>query len=149
MCGNTQIPASNLRAAILKLEEKGPENISGFEAQFHVKAKTNVSHITVYGTITYCQCQVLEQVCPKPSEVLTVHAMRFSHRNRNLNFLPCKINCHVEIIIAYVQFHFHYFSLIADRWRVPLKGESPDYIHASFVNVQCSASVHLHVIPFD
>ena len=31
--------------------------------------------------------------------------------------------------------------LSADRWRVKLKNDSPNYIHASFVNVSISKSV--------
>ena len=34
--------------------------------------------------------------------------------------------------------HFYCFYTVAEKWRVVLKGESKDYIHASFANVRKS-----------
>jgi len=49
-------------------------------------------------------------VTPKPTEVIRTSALRFPDVNRSTDFLP------------------------PDIWRVVLKGESKDYIHASFAN---------------
>ena len=76
--------------------------------------------------------QILEQVSPNPEEIHCSGALSYPERNRSEKFLPGKYS-HCElgqcaIIIAILLFP-------ADRWRVNLKGEQPDYIHAVSINV--------------
>ena len=85
--------------------------------------------------------KTLEQVSPKLLEVARRAALMHSDKNRSNDFLPRKsLHTHVatqfknlpsEVIIL------EFFFLIADKWRVRLKGRSPgqDYIHASYVHV--------------
>ncbi|CAI8052760.1 Receptor-type tyrosine-protein phosphatase alpha [Geodia barretti] len=56
------------------------------------------------------QFAVLEQVSPRPDEVTAKFAARNPDRNRSQEFLP------------------------ADKWRVALRGDHPDYINAVFIN---------------
>jgi protein tyrosine phosphatase len=89
ICGETQIQAQNLPKAMKQLaavDEKHGK--SGYEVQFGV----------------------LEQVSPKPSEVITITAHNFPHKNRAMDFLP------------------------SEMWRVPLFMEHPGYINATFAN---------------
>ena len=80
--------------------------------------------------------QVLDQVSPKPSEVNSATASQYPDRNRNTEYLPGTYmfltayhSVHNYVCLLYVA---HY---VADRYRVLLKGEHPDYIHAAFVHV--------------
>ncbi|CAI8021866.1 Receptor-type tyrosine-protein phosphatase alpha [Geodia barretti] len=87
VCGDTQIEASNLRMAIIKLKEGIPG-----ESSYHQ------------------QFSILEKVSPNPKEVKSVAGRSNPKKNRNMEFLP------------------------VDKIRVVLKGETPDYINATFVH---------------
>jgi protein tyrosine phosphatase len=90
VCGDTQIQSQDFRRALQKLQQQELVNgafKSGFAVQF----------------------DVLEQVSPKPEDVLCRTAMLYLDKNRTTNYLP------------------------PDESRVPLKG-TPSYIHASFAH---------------
>ena len=40
------------------------------------------------------------------------------------------------ILVENLEIYLCYFGTIAESWRVTLKGEIKDYIHASFANVR-------------
>ena len=83
--------------------------------------------------------QVLEKVSPNPREVKCVAAQNNPSKNRSTEFLPgiyglCQTNeCYLTM----------YYTV--DRWRVILKGETPDYINATVVHVSNGLiSKHTH-----
>ena len=76
--------------------------------------------------------QVLDQVSPKPSEVNCATASEYPDRNRNTEYLPGILNTVPQTLHYTTVYVDHY---VADRYRVLLKGEHPDYIHAAFVHV--------------
>ncbi|CAI8018482.1 Receptor-type tyrosine-protein phosphatase epsilon [Geodia barretti] len=89
ICGETQIPAQNLPKVMGQLASTDSKHgKTGYEVQFGV----------------------LEQVSPKPHEVLTLTAQSFPDKNRSMEFLPSEL------------------------WKVPLLMEHPGYINATFAN---------------
>ena len=77
---------------------------------------------------------------PKPTEVIRTSALRFPDVNRSTDFLPRetrqKMMINLSTYVNYTNFWAMFYIMIADIWRVVLKGESKDYIHASFANVR-------------
>ena len=71
----------------------------------------------------------MEQVSPKQSEVVCSAALKCSDKNRFKDHLPCEIR-------TVVYSHLISSVSIADKYRVILSGEYPDYIHAVSVNVR-------------
>ena len=54
------------------------------------------------------------------------------------------MNIYICTNIEYI--YYNYYYIIADRWRVSLKGEYPNYIHASFINVSLFCFNSLRVL---
>ena len=75
--------------------------------------------------------QVLEKVSPNPREVKCVAAQSNPSKNRSTEFLP---GIYIRTI-QNISDEGLYVTATVDRWRVVLKGETPDYIHASVVHV--------------
>ena len=77
MCGDTQIKASELRAAMHMLRSRTQTRQTGFESQFGVSC-VPVQHFQACGVHVHnmepCPvlCQILETVSPKPPEAKTV-----------------------------------------------------------------------------
>ena len=86
--------------------------------------------VFVWGWCTLIQ--VLEQVSPKPDDVLCQTAMLYLDKNRTTNYLPRKCTCIFLMLTKSRCLMCVYFS--ADEYRVLLKG-TPSYIHASFAHV--------------
>ena len=64
----------------------------------------------------------------KPNEVKRDKALENPSKNRSEDFLP-SMRVHPEIL------QLLSCIILGDRWRVVLKGEVEDYIHAVVVNV--------------
>ena len=81
--------------------------------------------------------QVLEQMSPKPDQVGSANAKANMKKNRYTNYLPCKSHgCHMTITCrGMCALSRCCLSSLADKHRVVLKAEHPDYIHATFANV--------------
>ena len=83
----------------------------------------------------------MEQVTLKPDEVRRDIAIQFSQKNRSMDYAPREYDKHVINILCLIrqmsEFKTHTTPCIhtADKHRVPLKGEHPDYINAVFINV--------------
>jgi len=80
-------------------------------------------------------------VTPKPTEVIRTSALRFPDANRSTDFLPCETRSDDKFCCLMCTNFVLFLYLIADIWRVVLKGESKDYIHASFANVRAINSL--------
>ena len=81
--------------------------------------------------------QVLSLVTPKPSEVIRTSAFRFPDVNRSMDFLPRETKCDIKICRRSENHLCLFLNMtVADIWRVVLKGETKDYIHASFAHVR-------------
>ena len=74
---------------------------------------------------------------PKPTEVIRTSALRFPDVNRSIDFLPCETNM-ITVFSRCLKIILFVIQHVADIWRVVLKGESKDYIHASFANVRAT-----------
>jgi len=86
--------------------------------------------------------QVLSLVTPKPTEVIRTSALRFPDVNRSTDFLPRETRSDDKVCwLMCTNIFVLFLYLIADIWRVVLKGESKDYIHASFANVRAMNSL--------
>ena len=94
----------------------------------HVRAQQNV--VTLAITLLYMSMQVLEKVSPNPREVKCVAAQNNPSKNRSTEFLPGIYGLSQIYLIRGL-----YVTTTVDRWRVILKGETPDYIHATVVHV--------------
>ena len=71
-CGDTQISAGDLRRQIQRMSQVAQgKNCTGFQYQF----------------------QILEQVTPKPNEVISITAQRNQDRNRGRQYLPGEWHC--------------------------------------------------------
>ena len=57
-------------------------------------------------------------------------ALENSDKNRAKDYLPCELTKHTLTVVS-----CHIFAMSADKHRVSLAGEKPDYIHAVYVNV--------------
>ena len=85
----------------------------------------------------YFVLKVLEQVTPKPDQVRKDVAIRFHQKNRSMDYAPRE---YIYIALVYLRMSCCIDSYVltiytADKHRVPLKGEHPDYINAVFINV--------------
>ena len=63
------------------------------------------------------------------SEVQCSIALAHPDNNRDNNYLPCMFDR------SNVCANPNFYIISADRWRVILRDEHPDYIHAVFINV--------------
>ena len=70
---------------------------------------------------------------PKPDQVPREKALDNPTKNRSEDFLPGERERERERVVQLLM--FLHLSTTADRWRVVLKGETEDYIHAVAVNV--------------
>ena len=89
----------------------------------------------------------LEATSPHPEHMVCRTAMQHSHKNRSMDYLPskCKTTLKKYTFLFLTKAMFGSIFLIlrtlchssctcyaADQWRVVLKDERPDYIHATF-----------------
>ena len=73
---------------------------------------------------------MLDKLSPKPRDVSRSEALRNPTKNRNNHYLPSNARNSVTLLkITFVP------VLIGDDWRVILRENEGDYIHAVFVNV--------------
>ena len=68
---------------------------------------------------------------PNLSEEQCSIAIAHPERNRNNQHLPCTYDRMHEYKLNW---NYNYL-ILADHWRVILRDEHPDYIHAVFINV--------------
>ena len=74
---------------------------------------------------------MLDKLSPKPRDVTRSEALRNPTKNRNNHYLPSNARNSVTFLkITFVP------VVIGDDWRVILRENEGDYIHAVFVNVQ-------------
>ena len=91
--------------------------------------------------------QVLEQVSPKPGDVLCQTAMLYLDKNRTTNYLPRKCAC-IFFMLTKSRHHIMCVYFSADEYRVLLKG-TPSYIHASFAHVSWHGIYNIHDIALE
>ena len=81
--------------------------------------------------------QILDQVSLNPKDAKCVSAKQNPKKNRYAEFLPG--NCiDVDVFLSlYIHLCIYntWMTHAVDRWRVVLKGETPDYINATNVHV--------------
>ena len=92
-CGDTQIGASDLRAALRTLRSRAQSGETGFEHQFGVSCVPMSPHSLACGVCACTQCgalscQILEKVSPNPAEAKVVAAQRNHKKNRSMEFPP-------------------------------------------------------------
>ena len=68
------------------------------------------------------------------SEVQCSVALAHPDNNRDNNYLPCMFD-RSSVCAKNYNPHLIFYIISADRWRVILRDEHPDYIHAVFINV--------------
>lgn len=125
---STRTEVYQLEAALLELSALDPHSRrSGLEDQF----------------------ARLEAMSPHPEHIVCRTAMQHSHKNRSMDHLPskcktylytkntfCNVCINLVIVGSSLQYSTHchscYTCYAADQWRVVLKNERPDYIHATF-----------------
>ena len=127
-CGDTQIASGDLQIAIRRTGDKE------FANQFMV-SPLPLSPLPLIGQAMSLYIiiimQVLDQVSPRPEEVIANFAAKNPDQNRSHDFLPGTTFHHHTLLITLPT---HLYST-ADEWRVHLKGEHPDYINAVYINV--------------
>ena len=74
---------------------------------------------------------MLSQVTPNPNDVKREVALHHPDKNRSADFLPRESQTDIQLLSSLI-------ISAADKHRVTLKGEIPDYIHATYVNVSIS-----------
>ena len=96
MCGDTQIPITDLCQAFEKLKQKDEQNEgkTGLDLQFEVWTNINYHNLTtqlkqVANRWSFLS-KVLEQVSPKPLEIAKRAALMHPEKNRTNDFLPRK-----------------------------------------------------------
>ena len=73
---------------------------------------------------------MLDKLSPKPRDVSRSEALRNPTKNRNNHYLPSNARHSITFLkITFVP------VLVGDDWRVILRENEGDYIHAVFVNV--------------
>ena len=65
---------------------------------------------------------------PNPSHANCAEARKYPKKNRSMDFLPGETYYNIFLV------HFS-LCFAVDKWRVVLKGETPDYINASTAHV--------------
>ena len=65
---------------------------------------------------------------PNPNDVKREVALHHPDKNRSADFLPRESQTDIQLLSSLL-------ISTADKHRVTLKGELPDYIHATYVNV--------------
>ena len=91
MCGDTQINASEFRAALHTLKSRNQSRETGFEHQFGVSCDYSTMSTWYKCTqcgVLFCACQILEKVSPNPAEAKAVAAQRNHKKNRSMEFPP-------------------------------------------------------------
>ena len=139
-CGDTQINASEFRAALHTLKSKTQSGETGFEHQFGVSCvpvEQPQAHGMHVHNVEHCPVlfQILEKVSPKPAEAKAVAAQNNHEKNRSMEFPP---GISTVALTNYNSITCLCTLCPVDKWRVVLKGESPDYICASTVHVSFS-----------
>ena len=130
-CGDTQIAATNLRTTIAKMKRNDSKNQPhGFQYQF----KVCMSTLHGKGSLPshFSLCRSWSRFLPTLRRFTVVgHSTaqtEIAVTNIFLVSFHCELGC-----LCYNNYHILFFP--ADRWRVVLKGEQPDYIHAVNINV--------------
>ena len=139
-CGDTQISATNLRTRIAKMKRNDTKNQPhGFQYQFKV---CRFCMVRSRYPLIFFSLQILEQVSPNPKEIHCSGALNCPDRNRSDKYLPGELAYipivnwdHGTVVSSYIIICYDVPLFSADRWRVILKGEQPDYIHAVNINV--------------
>ena len=75
----------------------------------------------------------MQQLTYGPETVVRSSALQFPEKNRSQSFLPRKYFDVMSFLKMYALILI--FIIIAERWRVRLKGQTPDYVHASYADV--------------
>ena len=84
--------------------------------------------------------QVLDQVSPNPSDAKVAVAKKNAKKNRSKDFLPRKNTPSPTSIVSFIPRMCMYNLCSVDKWRVVIKGESPDYINAAVAHVSSSTN---------
>ena len=86
------------------------------------------------------QFNVLDQICPSPTDVNSFTALKYPDKNRGNKYLPGKkTTTFFEYIFVFLKrpvIEIIVSLLLVESSRVILKGEQPDYIYAVFVDVR-------------
>ena len=68
---------------------------------------------------------------PNPSDAKYAAARKYPKKNRSMDFLPGDTTFQIYLNGYFCPF----LCFLVDKWRVVLKGETPDYINASAISV--------------
>ena len=79
--------------------------------------------------------QILDQVSGNVGEAQSFAALNNIAKNRSTDFLP---GCYSQMCTT-LMCYSPLCQNTVDKWRVVLKGENPDYIHATNIRVSTSA----------
>ena len=80
----------------------------------------------------YVTMQILDQVSGNVGEAQSFAALNNIAKNRSTDFLP---GCYSQMCTRLMCYYSLLCQNTVDKWRVVLKGENPDYIHATNIRV--------------
>ena len=126
-CGDTQILATNLRTTIAKNDSKNQPH--GFQYQFKV---CRFCMVRGRYTLIFSLWRSWSRFLPTLRRFTVVGHSTAQTETVVINIFLVSSHCELGCV-CYNNYHILFFS--ADRWRVVLKGEQPDYIHAVNINV--------------